>query len=199
MEASDEGSRVLAFEQSPVAMVVVSEDGRVVEANREAGKLFDRSRSALQSLRASDLFADDSPVGGTETRVTAVPSGICAADDTIEPATLDIEPLASGETLVCVHLESQSEQFETLVEQSTNLLTVLSTEGRFTYNSPAIERLFGYPQGGLVGDDPLEYIHREDTARVAARIQTALASPGRSPRTEFRFRHADGSWVWAET
>ena len=199
MEASDEGSRVLAFEQSPVAMVVVSEDGRVVEANREAGTLFDRSRSTLQSLRASDLFADDSLVGGIETRVTAVPSGIRAADNTIEPATLDVKPLTSGETLVCVNIESRSEQFETLVEQSTNLLTVLSTEGRFTYNSPAIERLFGYPQGALVGDDPLEYIHPEDTLDVASRIQTALASPGRSPRTEFRFRHADGSWIWAET
>jgi len=199
MEASDEGSRVLAFEQSPVAMVVVSEAGHVVEANREAGKLFDRSQSALQSLRARDLFGDDSLVGGVEARVTAVPTDIRAADGTIEPAALDVEPLASGETLVCVHPESQSEQFETLVEQSTNLLTVLSAGGRFTYNSPAIERLFGYSQGALVGDDPLEYIHPEDTARVASRIQTALASPGRSPRTEFRFRHADGSWVWAET
>ena len=104
MSASGEDTRRLAFEQAAVAMVVVDADGRVVEANREAGELFDRSQPALQSLRAADLFADAPLVGETDTRMTAVPSRIRTSDNTVQFGALSIDENEPRGTVVTLRL-----------------------------------------------------------------------------------------------
>ena len=50
--------------------------------------------------------------------------------------------------------------FRAVVEASTDLLTVLTAEGRIVYDNPAVRPLLGYAQGELVGSNAFELIHR---------------------------------------
>jgi signal transduction histidine kinase len=45
----------------------------------------------------------------------------------------------------------------------------------------------------------MEFIHPEDRERVRAAFEAVLETPGETVRVEYRFRSADGEWVWLES
>lgn len=91
-------------------------------------------------------------------------------------------------------------RWETLVELSTDIFTVVDETGTILYQSPAVEDILGYGQEELVGENAFDYVHPADQEEVLTAFDTILEDPGESTETvEYRIRHADGSWVWLET
>ena len=94
-------------------------------------------------------------------------------------------------------LERLNDRFQSFVRHSPDVITIVEPDGRIRYNSPAIEPVLGYDQDELVGDVAYEYVHPEDREDVRAKFEGLAESEGTSRvRYEYRFRHADGSWVW---
>jgi PAS domain S-box-containing protein len=81
-----------------------------------------------------------------------------------------------------------------LVQYTSDIITIMDPNGTIVYQSPAIERLLGYRVEELIGANAFEYIHPEDVERVLGVFVQTLESGGVSPLVELRFRHADGSW-----
>jgi PAS domain S-box-containing protein len=81
-----------------------------------------------------------------------------------------------------------------LVQYTSDIITVMDPSGTIVYQSPAIERILGYRVEELIGANAFEYIHPEDVERVLGVFTQTLESGGVSPLVEFRFRHADGHW-----
>jgi PAS domain S-box-containing protein len=81
-----------------------------------------------------------------------------------------------------------------LVQYTSDIITVVDPSGTIVYQSPAIERILGYRVEELIGANAFEYIHPEDVERVLGVFTQTLESGGVSPLVEFRFRHADGHW-----
>ncbi|WP_243641338.1 PAS domain-containing protein [Natrarchaeobius halalkaliphilus] len=89
---------------------------------------------------------------------------------------------------------------EQLPLHSTNLLTVLDEDATIRYESPSIERVFGYEQRTLIGDALIHYIHPEDRERVMAAFHTIVDRDGDTVETvEFRHRKADDTYTWVES
>jgi PAS domain S-box-containing protein len=83
---------------------------------------------------------------------------------------------------------------------STNLLTLLDAEGIVHYESPAIERLYGYDQNELVGEQVAEYFHPKDRERVVGAFETIVTTDEpHVEAVEYRHRMADGSYTWVES
>jgi len=83
---------------------------------------------------------------------------------------------------------------------STNLLTVLDERGVVRYESPSIERIYGFDQSDLVGQQVAEYFHPEDRERVLGAFETVVASEDYTVEAvEYRHRRADGDYVWVES
>jgi PAS domain S-box-containing protein len=84
-------------------------------------------------------------------------------------------------------------RFRALVQHASDVITVLSPEGQFLYQSPSAERVFGYAAAGM----PLDFA-RVTTPEDYRRVRAFLDEAGRQPRVslffEWRMRHADGSW-----
>ena len=91
------------------------------------------------------------------------------------------------------------ERFREFLEYGTDLVTVVDADGRVRYESPSIEEVLGYEQGSTVGRSPLGYVHPDDRERVTERFYRALNDPEATPRLEYRYRTADGDWVWLES
>jgi two-component system sensor histidine kinase/response regulator len=90
---------------------------------------------------------------------------------------------------------AESEQHHRLlVENATDLITVLDQRGVVDYMSPAVTRLLGYGEQELVGANVLDYVHPEDAAAVLAAIGRDVAAPGVQNAVELRFRHKNGSF-----
>jgi PAS domain S-box-containing protein len=67
------------------------------------------------------------------------------------------------------------------------------------YESPSVEEVLGYEQGATVGRSPLGYVHPDDRERVTERFYHALDEANAGPTLEYRYRAADGDWVWLES
>jgi PAS domain S-box-containing protein len=83
---------------------------------------------------------------------------------------------------------------------STNLLTVLDEEGIVQYESPSIERVFGFDQDELVGEPVSEYFHPDDREKALDAFREVVEGEPYTVRSvEFRHERADGSYVWVES
>ena len=95
-------------------------------------------------------------------------------------------------------LVRREKYFRTLTENALDIVTVLSKEAVFLYNSPSIERVLGYDPKSLTGKIAFELVHPEDVAHVRDGFETGLKHPERTITLEFRFRHSDGTWRYLE-
>ncbi len=94
--------------------------------------------------------------------------------------------------------ESQADRYQTLVEESNDIATIIDREGTITYVSPAVNRVLGYDPAELVGSSGYEHVHPDDRERNADAVDAVLATPEEPQTVEVRFRHADNSWRWIE-
>ena len=91
-------------------------------------------------------------------------------------------------------LQQCEAHFRTLIEHSSDIITVLNLDGTIRFESPSIERLLGYARHELNGRSAFEFVHHEDLAAVTRKFQLLIERPEEPQLTEFRFRHKDGSW-----
>ncbi len=92
------------------------------------------------------------------------------------------------------------QQFRLVVENASDVITILDAEtGVIRYQSPAAERIFGYPSQEMVGSNAFSYFHPDDIAHTAAVLAQVVQNPGLTGSAEFRFRHKDGSYTDCES
>ncbi|MBN2122718.1 MAG: PAS domain S-box protein [Deltaproteobacteria bacterium] len=95
-------------------------------------------------------------------------------------------------------LRESEERFEAMIRNSSDLVTVLTADGITTYQSPAIKRILGYDPEEMTGVNGLEYVHPEDLPAIRLAFAAVIDQGGIGPLVEYRYRHADGSWVHME-
>ncbi len=91
-------------------------------------------------------------------------------------------------------LEQSEERFRSLVQNASDLVTVISADTTVTYQSPSVTRLLGYQPDEVFGRRLTELMHIDDVARTLAVLNGALTDPGNIVVAETRLRHRDGSW-----
>ena len=93
--------------------------------------------------------------------------------------------------------ELSAEQFQSLIEQTADVITVVDSEGCIRYQSPTSERVMGWAPDELVGESVREYIHPDDRAAVLGKFESLVEEQGVvDEELEFRFRRADGEYIW---
>ncbi len=89
-------------------------------------------------------------------------------------------------------------RFRNLSKHSTDITTIIQPDGIIKYQSESYNRLFGYTES-IVGHNIFEYIHPEDHEMVVAEIKLGVEKGGVSDLLEFRYKHADGRWIYVES
>jgi len=91
-----------------------------------------------------------------------------------------------------------SELHRKLVEESSDIASVIDSTGTITYVSPAVEATLGYAPDELIGESGCEYQHPDDRELASDAVETVMQNPAETERIETRFRQADGNWCWIE-
>jgi diguanylate cyclase (GGDEF)-like protein/PAS domain S-box-containing protein len=91
-------------------------------------------------------------------------------------------------------LRENEQRFRSLVQNASDMITVISLDTTVSYQSPSIERVLGYQVHELVGRKLVELFHREDVPRVLSFLTEAMMRPAQSAVVETRVQHANGSW-----
>jgi diguanylate cyclase (GGDEF)-like protein/PAS domain S-box-containing protein len=93
-------------------------------------------------------------------------------------------------------LRARERRFRALIENSSDVVSVIGVDGVVTYDSPSVARVLGYEPSARMGRPAREFVHPDDLHRV----EEAFGHDGVVSKAwvEVRVRHADGSWRWAE-
>ncbi len=96
-------------------------------------------------------------------------------------------------------LKESEKRFRSLVQNASDLITVMGIDGTILYESPAIERILGYAPENLIKSNALDFIHPDDRPQVLRAFARLAEETGANPYVEYRFRHEDGSWRHLES
>jgi diguanylate cyclase (GGDEF)-like protein/PAS domain S-box-containing protein len=201
------GARIY-LDEYPDAVQVGLLEGRVVEAERlditNGPKLddlgFDPNAQAVflvpllvqAQLRGAILILTDSTLSDTlseDSKATLEALG--------REVTLALKSAALSEE---VHRRESEERFRALVQNSSDVVAIVGTDGVASYVSPVVERILGYKPEDGIGRNAFQppIMHPDDADRVREVFAGLIGSPGSEATIDFRLRHADGRWVQVE-
>jgi PAS domain S-box-containing protein len=93
----------------------------------------------------------------------------------------------------------QAAQFRSLVNNSSDLITVLAPDGTIAYQSPSVQRVLGRRPADLDGTALADLVHPDDQHDVDTSLAKLVEAPGATANFGCRLRHEDGSWRHVES
>jgi PAS domain S-box-containing protein len=94
---------------------------------------------------------------------------------------------------------SSQKRFQSLIEHAPDGIALLDSSGILRQVTPSAENILGYRPGEAEGQDPAALTHPEDLPALLALLVDLMQTPGATARTEYRFRHKNGSWRWLDS
>jgi len=98
-----------------------------------------------------------------------------------------------------LHLQSSRERFRSLVQNSSDVVTLVDLDTTMHYLTPSVERVLGYDPAELVGTKLTHLLHPDDVGAALAFFSEAARRAGVTMPVEWRARHRNGSWLHLET
>ena len=99
-----------------------------------------------------------------------------------------------------LHRRQSEARFASLVQNSSDVVTVLDVDSTLRWVSPSSERVLGYRPADLEGTKLTTIVHPEDKAQVLQFLMEATNSDDpHTGLTEFRLRHREDFWLQVES
>ena len=92
-------------------------------------------------------------------------------------------------------LDRSEQRFRSLVQNSSDVITVVDGNGTITYQSPSIGRVLGHESGALLDTSYFDLVHLDDHVGLTALIESATLRQGTNIAAELRIRSSDGVLV----
>jgi PAS domain S-box-containing protein len=86
------------------------------------------------------------------------------------------------------------ERFRALIENASDIITLLDRAGIVRYASPAVDRILGYSPEELVGRSLSDWLHPEDRDLAAEVFSNVLRFPQMVLAVELRWQEREGNW-----
>ena len=220
LEASSALLRAIV-DGTPGIVLVKDRAGRYLLANRAAME-FSGPRSPLLGERASDVLDPDNArivpefdrlvieegrtvrhdllmadSHGTARAFHATRGPILGAQGDVAGIFVILHDVTEREAAERQVRENE-ERFRSLLQNASDITSVLGPDGTIKYESPAFYRLLGWNEAEILGRNAFEFVHPDDRDLVMDVFAEALRTERESRPVEFRFRRADGSYLTLE-
>jgi PAS domain S-box-containing protein len=195
MEWSEEQFRIFGYE--PKAIPTTCETFLAALHPHDHDRVVASINDTLEGKTALDVECRVVHPDGEIRTVHYLGRMICAEGSTpvrLSGSTLDITDRKQAESA----LRQSESHFRALIENSSDIITVLDLDGTIRFESPSFERLLGYTQHEIDGRIAFDFIHPDDLPTIIEKFQRIVQQPGEPQTAEFRFRHQDGSWLSLE-
>jgi len=216
---SEEKYRNLINTANDGILVIDAETRLILEANNKLGHMLGIPEQQLVGLPESTLYPADpesgrapltpnkakSPLSQQLVLVRAdgapvqVEASVSATELNGRPAVLGIFRDIRDRLEAAAILQRSEERFSYLIQNLSDVITVVAVDGTMLYHSPSIERVAGYKPSELLGKSLLSFIHPDDEPAVRAALERVTLKVGSAAPPEFRFCRKDGTWVWLES
>lgn len=211
------------YEHAPLGIVLINAQGTILQSNPALQEILGYSDEELRRLSFADVTHPDDLAaelvlheqvlagqrdafrlnkryihkdgrivwGHLAAAVTRHPDGTPAS---MIGMLLDV----TGQRQAVPPLHQSEERFRVLMEQVTDLVSIVDRAGHYTYVSPSYQTVLGYEPAHLLGRPFFELLHPDDRSSLEAQWPHWLQHASEPGRYEIRVRHADGSWRWLD-
>jgi PAS domain S-box-containing protein len=90
-------------------------------------------------------------------------------------------------------------RFRTLVQNGFDMISILDTEGNYTYISDSVTRILGHNPSDLLSTNTFDHIHPDDIVRAAKSLAKLHSTAYVEDVEPIRFKNIKGEWRWLET
>ena len=91
-------------------------------------------------------------------------------------------------------LRFREQYFRSLLENSSDLITIVDAEGHILYQSASSENLLGWDAEEMMGWNFLEHLHSDDRQRFSESLENIRETPGATVSIQCRIRHRSGEF-----
>ena len=220
---SEEKYRNLINTANDAILVIDAQTRRILEANNKAVEILGIPEQQLIGKPESQVYSvysaqgeeagahplTSSKAGRTRNRElkllrahgTPVPVEVSASATELSgrPAVLAIFRDIRDRLEAAAVLRRSEDRFSYLIQNLSDVITVVAVDGTMLYHSPSIARVAGYQPSELLGKSFLAFVHPEDEPAVRAALERITLSIGSAAPHEYRFCRKDSSWVWLES
>ncbi len=95
-------------------------------------------------------------------------------------------------------LAAKEKRFRALIEESSDVVALLNSDGVYVYCSPSVSKILGYGAEEMVGHDACERVHPLDLGPTRQLFEELLRDPLKAVSAEIRYKEKNGSWRWIE-
>ncbi|OYU97703.1 MAG: hypothetical protein CFE21_05285 [Bacteroidetes bacterium B1(2017)] len=96
-------------------------------------------------------------------------------------------------------IRDSENRFRSLVQNATDITSVLSADGIVKYESPSFYRVFQYDENEILDKPFFEFVHPDDLESTLIEFKKGVAKGGISDPVQFRFKRKDGVYLTVET
>jgi diguanylate cyclase (GGDEF)-like protein/PAS domain S-box-containing protein len=89
-------------------------------------------------------------------------------------------------------------RYRSLVQNTSDIITLIDADGTVNYESSALEQVMGYRPEDQLGTRAFDWVHPDDMDQALSIFAEVLSTPGLHAPIEFRAPHKDGSWRYLE-
>ena len=215
LRESEERYRSL-FEDVPVGVYRISLSGEIVHCNRAVVELLGYpNRKRLLGTDSGELYSEKEDLEAWKTmmqfegRVVNFEVRIRRFDGSRVWARSHATAIREGGKVVGYRgtveditdrklaedaLRTSEERFRSLVQNASDMISILDSEAKIVYASPSSQRILGTQPTDSLGDHGFDLIHPKDRPRVQSMFDDLLSKPGKSSTAEYRIRHTEGAW-----
>lgn len=94
-------------------------------------------------------------------------------------------------------LMESEKHFRIIAENSDDLISLVSIEGKIDYISPSIKKILGYETDSLTNINYIDLIHEEDHIKCKAVLKKSVKEKT-TFKTLYRLKNWQDNWVWME-
>jgi PAS domain S-box-containing protein len=150
------------------------------------------------SLELQMSRVDGSPIvvegRGVATTIDGRPSVLVVVNDIAERKRIEEVRRESEEQLL-----QREQQYRFIVDNSLDIISLMTPDHICTYVSPAVTPLLGYAGMEVVGRPLLTMVHPDDLGNISGKLAAIARNGVDNLSLTFRIRHRDGHYLWFET
>ncbi|MGV3525824.1 MAG: PAS domain S-box protein [Candidatus Sericytochromatia bacterium] len=218
LQASEARYRAL-YENMSEALVLGDSEGRVLDANPAACRLFGCTREQLTQLWLQQLMDEATPAVQAAFDLEHHP-GYARLETTARRCDGSVFPVEISTVVFEGHPEQglvsilfrdvssqrreaeirqeEAHRFRSMIQNSSDLVALLDAKGRYLYLTPSMETLLGYRAEVWVGHPATALLHPEDVPTLTQAL-LGLAPEQTALLPAFRAQARDGTWHWFES
>ncbi|WP_336326744.1 histidine kinase N-terminal 7TM domain-containing protein [Halovenus sp. HT40] len=200
-------ARDTVIESMREGYIVLDEENRIVDLNSAAHQALSPDQKAIGTKiegalpACADLVADHDHGTQTESELELDIDGQRRFFVATVSSLYDDDHLIGRLLLIrdVTDRRSVQKRYQALIENSSDLITVVDRNGTVTYVSPSVRRIIGVDPEFATGQDAFEFIHEDDQSVVRDAFEELIDNPGEKRRVEYRLIGGDGEWLYMES